>query len=55
MDFMILELFKGNIQNVLVFIDYFIKYVVVVLMKNQIVKMIVDVIFNYFIVYYGFL
>lgn len=55
LDYFFLEMLKGGYQNILVIIDYFMCYVVVVLICNQIVKIIVEVFFNNFVVYYGFL
>lgn len=55
MDYLILELFKGGIKNIFVIIDYFIKFFVVVFIRNQIVRVIVEVIFNNFILFYGIL
>lgn len=55
MDFLIFELFKGGFQYILIIIDYFFRFVVVVFMKNFIVKIIVEVFYNNFIINYGIL
>lgn len=53
-DFLLFEKFKGNIEDILVIIDYFIKYVIVIFIWNQKVLIIVRVLYEKFICYYGF-
>lgn len=41
MDFFFIEWLKGGYEYILVIIDYFMKYVVVILIRNMMVKIIV--------------
>ena len=54
MDFLKLETAKGGIENVLVITDHFTKYVQAYATKNQTARTTAKVLFENFVVHYGF-
>ncbi len=54
MDYLTLEPSKGGIANILVITDHFTRYAIAIPTKNQTAKTTAEVLFNNFIVHYGF-
>ena len=54
LDYLSLERSKGGIENVLVITDHFSRYAQAIPMKNQTAKTTARVLFDQFVVHYGF-
>lgn len=54
-DFLILKKFKGEYEYILMIIDYYLRYVMVIFIRNQLVFILVKVLYEYFFCYYSFL